>query len=145
MWTVDCALCRYINSARIGVGVCPQAAKPPLQPYGPDSCGTQPWTPVMVSERLGPFRCLFMLTCNVQPSSRHAAIRVLFTLYRVSTGFFKGLLANPRTTFRMMCMCCSGILTDIWCESHGINCCTIPPSHLHSLSSSLIFISTRHT
>jgi hypothetical protein len=77
----------YVNAARLGIGVCPgtQAnptpSKPPLQPYGPDSCGTAPYTAELVEERLA---------------------------------YFKQLLATPRTAFRMMGMCCSGILSDTW-------------------------------
>ena len=77
----------YVNAARLGVGVCPGTeanptpSKPPLQPYGPDSCGTAPYTPELVDERLA---------------------------------YFKQLLATPRTSFRMMNMCCSGLLSEVW-------------------------------
>ena len=77
----------YVNAARLGVGVCPGTeakpipSKPPLQPYGPDSCGTAPYTTELVEERLA---------------------------------YFKKLLATPRTAFRMMSMCCSGLLSEVW-------------------------------
>ena len=29
--------------------------------------------------------------------------------------YFKQLLASPRTAFRMMNMCCSGLLSETWC------------------------------
>jgi hypothetical protein len=39
----------YLEPARLGVGICPQAAKPPLQSFGPDSCGTAAYTPAMMN------------------------------------------------------------------------------------------------
>lgn len=77
----------YVDAGRLGIGVCPGApaapapSKPPLQPYGPDSCGTAPYTAALVDERLA---------------------------------YFKQLLASPRTAFRMMNMCCSGLLSETW-------------------------------
>ena len=77
----------YVNAGRLGIGVCPGSpaapapSKPPLQPYGPDSCGTAPYTAALVDERLA---------------------------------YFKQLLASPRTAFRMMNMCCSGLLSETW-------------------------------
>ena len=77
----------------------------PYQPYGPDSCGPLEWTPASAPSPPRPLRRYALVT-------RHCWAAPTVVTERLD--YFKTLLANPRTAFRMMNMCCSGILTDVW-------------------------------
>ena len=80
----------------------------PYQPYGPDSCGPLEWTPASAPP-LPPSRPLRRYAFVTLGTARPPP-----TVVTERLDYFKTLLANPRTAFRMMNMCCSGILTDVW-------------------------------